>query len=92
MEKIRNLPANEETVETLRTMALATPADHLANTLRKYGHVLLASGYASEQLYVDLMRAYDEVAMLGGPEEREDALLDVMDFITGWCAPKARLY
>lgn len=38
---------------------------------------------ALDQLRLDLRRA--------GQEAEEDAVMDVMDFLTGWCSPHRRL-
>lgn len=91
MEHVKTVPANTETVKELLSLALRTPADSLAPRLREYGRERLDAHYPSEQLYADLIRTYETVSALG-LEEREDAVLDVMDFLTGWCAPDARLY
>jgi len=91
MERTKNLSANGETVKELLNLALATPADALTPKLRRYAREHLDRGYPNDQLYADFLRAYDGVSELDD-EMREDALLDVMDFLTGWCAPGARLY
>jgi hypothetical protein len=47
---------------------------------------LLDEGIATEELLEDLTELH---ALL--PEDKEEAMLDVMDALTGWCAPSARL-
>ena len=91
MERTRNLLADKATVERMLNLALATPADRLTPKLRQYARECLNAGYPSEQLYADFMGAYEGISQRDD-EEREDAFLDVMDFLTGWCAPGARLY
>lgn len=91
MERTRNLPADTHAVERLLEMALATPADRLTPRLRRYARARLDEGYPSDQLYADFMGAYEAMSERDD-EQREDAFLDVMDFLTGWCAPDARLY
>jgi len=91
MERTRNLLADKATVAQMLNLALATPADRLTPKLRQYARECLNAGSPSEQLYVDFMGAYEEISERDD-EEREDAFLDVMDFLTGWCAPGARLY
>ncbi len=91
MERTKNLPANRRTVTQLLDLAAATPAAGLTPKLRRYARKRLDADYPSDQLYADFMGAYEAVSELGD-EEREDAFLDVMDFLTGWCAPDARIY
>lgn len=91
MERTKNLPANRHTVKQLLDLAAATPEDKLTPKLRQYARGRLDADYRSDQLYADFMAAYEEISELDG-EEREDAFLDVMDFLTGWCAPDARIY
>jgi hypothetical protein len=85
------LPVNWQTVKQIRSIVAVTPADALVPRLRRFVRESLDAGYPSEQLYVDLVRTYRE-PIPPTDEEVEDALLDVMDFLTGWCAPDARLY
>jgi hypothetical protein len=93
MERTEHLSVNPGMVERLRDLATATPAAELAPILRDFVREQLDADYPSEQLYVDLIRAHQELSGSSeADEEREDALLDVMDFLTGWCAPGARLY
>jgi hypothetical protein len=91
MERTKPLSANGHTVKQMLDLALATPADKLTPKLRQYARERLGADYPNDQLYADFMAAYGEISELGN-EEREDAFLDVMDFLTGWCAPDARLY
>jgi hypothetical protein len=91
MERTKNLPANMHTVEQLLELAAATPAARLTSKLRQFARERLDARYPSDQLYADFMSAYEAISE-HDDEEREDAFLDVMDFLTGWCAPDARLY
>ena len=91
MARTKNIPANKQTVKRVLDLALATPARRLAPKLRQFARERLDAGYPNDQLYTDFMSAY-EVVSERDDEEREDALLDVMDFLTWWCAPDARLY
>jgi hypothetical protein len=92
-ERTEHLWANAALVERIWYLATATPSAELAPKLRDFVREQLDADYPSEQLYVDLIGVQQE---MGGSseadEEREDALLDVMDFLSGWCAPGARLY
>ncbi len=91
MERTIHLPADKVMVERVLDLALATPADRLTPKLRQYARERLDAGYPNYQLYADFMGAYEKISERDD-EEREDAFLDVMDFLTGWCAPGARLY
>jgi hypothetical protein len=91
MERTRNLPANGSVVKQMLDLASETPANRLTPKLRQFARARLDERYPSDQLYADFMRAYEVVSEYDD-EEREDAFLDVMDFLTGWCAPDARLY
>lgn len=91
MERTKNLPTDQETVDEMLGLARATPADRLTPELRRYARGRLRANYPSDQLYVDFLGAYEGISALDD-EEREDAFLDVMDFLTGWCAPDARIY
>jgi hypothetical protein len=91
MERTRNLPANESVVKQMLDLASATAANRLTPKLRQFARARLDEHYPSDQLYADFMHAYEEISK-HDDEEREDAFLDVMDFLTGWCAPDARIY
>ena len=91
MERTRNLPPDVGVVKQMLDLARTTPAEKLTPKLRQYARERLDAHYPSDQLYADFMRAYEAMSE-HDDEEREDAFLDVMDFLTGWCAPDARLY
>jgi hypothetical protein len=91
MERTENLSVNPVMVKRVREVATETPVDELALALRGFVRENLDTDYPREQLYVDLIRAHEELSGTTN-DEREDALLDVMDFLTGWCAPDARIY
>ncbi len=74
-------------------MALAdteSPARALT-TIRQYTADRLAEGYPREELYAELDRARDLLEERGAPDEAEDPILDVMDFLVGFCSPGAKL-
>jgi hypothetical protein len=50
----------------------------------------LVGGESREELLHEL-EVYRGLLRDMGREDLEDDVLDVMDFITGWCAPSARL-
>lgn len=67
-----------------------TSPPRLVGELRGFARELLDGGYDRDRLYNDFLNAYDAVSERG-QDEREDALLDVMDYLTGFCSPHARL-
>lgn len=91
MEKAKYLQADEGTVQHLIELTLGEHPERLEPELRSYARHLVNDGYPNAQLYADLLNAHnrlsDEV-----DEQREDALLGTMDALTGWCAPRARIY
>jgi len=50
----------------------------------------LMAGQPREELLHDL-KVFRSLLRDMGREDLEDDVLDVMDFVTGWCAPSARL-
>lgn len=67
-----------------------TPPAALMFPLRDVAQKALAQGYEKDALIEDFesVRArLDE----RGEEEREDAVMEVMDFLYGWCSPHMKL-
>jgi len=91
VERLRNIPANTETVEEMFALLMEMPPERYLPRLRKYAREKLDAGYDNVQLYNDLRYLYRAVSERGN-EELEESILDVMDFLTGWCAPDARLW
>ena len=91
MERLRDTTANAQTVEYLLRLLVDTPPHRYMTRLRKHVRELLDEGYSNEQLYTDLRHLYRN-ASERGDEELEEAVADVMDLLTGVCAPDARLY
>ena len=87
MRHVQNPAMVEELLDLVRT----APANQHLPRLRKFVRDQLDAGYPNDQLYADLMSVYDRMSERED-EERGDAVLDVMDFLTGWGAPEARLY
>lgn len=80
-----------DTAEEVARLAQAEPYRSALATIRQYAADLLAEGYPREELYAELDRARDLLEARGAPEEAEDPILDVMDFLVGWCSPGAKL-
>jgi hypothetical protein len=54
--------------------------------LRKLTQCLLAQGNSAQTL-LDQFERMRQGLRATGRQEDEDAILDVMDFLTGWCSP-----
>lgn len=59
--------------------------------IRAYARELLDGGYPRDELYADFERAVETVRQRSSDDEAEDPILDVMDFLVGWCSPGAKL-
>lgn len=76
--------------QRLSELVSSTPPARLMFPLRDVARDALAQGYEKDALIEDFesMRArLDEQ----GEEEREDAVMEVMDFLYGWCSPHMKL-
>ncbi len=91
MEQLRDTTANAMTVAQMSELLVDTPPRRYMPKLRKYAREKLDEGYSNAQLYTDLRYLYRDVKKQDD-EELEEAIADVMDLLTGWCAPGARLY
>jgi hypothetical protein len=91
MERLRDTTANAQTVEQMRSLLEGAPPYRYMPMLRKYAREKIDGGYSNEQLYTDLRHLYHDVSGHGN-EDMEEAIADVMDFLTGVCGPDARLY
>ncbi len=59
--------------------------------LREVVRGLLAEGHEYDALYAELQHYVVEELRAAGREDDEDVVLDVMDYLTGWCGPDAEL-
>ena len=91
MQRLRNTTANAQTVNEMAELLEATPPHRYMPRLRKFARQRLDAGYPNDQLYSDLRYLYRQVRE-HDDEELEEAIADVMDFLTGACGPDARLY
>ncbi len=82
--------SHQDVHQRLFDVANNTPPASLALILRDLANAALATGYAREQLTEDFeeLRAHFKHQ---GEEEREDAVLEAMDFLYGWCSPHMKL-
>jgi hypothetical protein len=79
-----------EVQQQLFELANNTPPASLVLPLWRLAGGVLDAGYPREQLIEDFdnLRAHFEQQ---GEEEREDAVLEVMDFLYRWCSPHMKL-
>lgn len=75
--------------EQLFELTQNTPTTRLMFSLRDYAQSLLATDYPREQLLEDFERV--RAVLREREEEREDAVMEVMDFLYGWCSPHMKL-
>ncbi len=86
MEQRRHNDVKVRLYELARTHGPGELADALYDLSRE----LLDNGYPREALLDDFKHLIFGLRERGD-EEREDDVLEVLDVLTGWCAPGARL-
>lgn len=77
-------------MEWCRNIELSVPTHNLADALQSAVEARLERGYSRHFTYNDLSQLALELRR-EGKEERESEVLEVMDVLTGWCAPSARI-
>ncbi len=77
--------------ERIADLALAEPYERALLTIRGYVAALLDTGYPRDTLYEDFERARSVLSGRGAPEEAEDTILDVMDFLVGFSSSHMKL-
>lgn len=65
--------------------------DDPVRALRALARHRLAAGDPREQVIEELTRLVLDLREEQRPEEAEDPILDVLDMLTGWCAPGSAL-
>jgi hypothetical protein len=75
--------------ESLYERALATPSPAVA--LRAAVEGLSAQGHPKADVYTSLEQLLHRLRSQGGRGGHEEVVLDIMDALTGWCHPNARL-
>jgi hypothetical protein len=73
-----------DVAERIADLATAESYERALLTLRGYAAALLDTGYPRDELYADFERARGVLEGRGAPEEAEDTVLDVMDYLTGF--------
>jgi hypothetical protein len=81
----------EDVAERIAELALVEPYERALLTIRGYAAGLLDTGYPRDVLYEDLARTRDLLSEQGAPEEAEDTVLDVSDFLVGFCSNHMKL-
>lgn len=84
-------PKQPDVAERIADLATAEPYERALLTIRGYAAGLLDTGYPRDALYEDLARARDVLRQRGAPEDAEDTVVDVADFLVGWCASFMKL-
>lgn len=80
--------AVDESIFTELHRALDSPAP--VASLREVVRKELAAGVPRQEV-LDQLEALRYEFRETGTEGQEDAVLDVMDFVSGWCSPHVRL-
>lgn len=81
---------HNEVEAKLHELARTREPGEFMDALYDLSRELLDSGYPCEALLEDFKHLIFELRE-HGDEEREDAVMEVLDILTGWCAPSARL-
>jgi hypothetical protein len=74
----------------LHHLAYSTPEGKVADALQDEVEKLVREGYPRDALYEDLKHLILELRR-EGRDDLEDAVMDVMDVLVGWCSPSARI-
>lgn len=74
---------HDRLAEALRS---SDPMTSLSDAVR----MLVAQGHERDALYAELGRLRESLAATGR-EAEENSVLDVMDFLTGFCSPQMRI-
>jgi hypothetical protein len=69
-----------------QTLCAEDPTTSLSNAVK----VLVAQGQERDSLYAELEKLRT-LLQESGREADEDVVLDVMDFLSGFCSPQARI-
>ena len=80
-----------DVAERIVDLALAEPYERALLTIRGYAAALLDTGYPRDTLYEDFERARSVLSRRGAPEEAEDTVLDVMNFLVGFSSTHMKL-
>jgi hypothetical protein len=87
---VSTMGLGEDVRQQLLLLTQSMPAHQLVLPLRDFAKDLLASGYSHEAVW-EVFESVRAELREEGAELREDAVMDVMDFIEGWSAPHMTL-
>jgi hypothetical protein len=90
MKVVSAMNLGENVREQLFELVKTTPPAGLIFPLRDFAHETLAHGYPRELLVEDFEYVRAELRE-NNDEAREDAVMDVMDFLYGWSASHMKL-
>jgi len=76
--------------QRLSELVRSTPTARLMFPLRDVARDALAQGYEKDALIEDFESVRAQLDEQGD-EEREDAVMEVMDFLYGWCSTHMKL-
>ena len=79
-----------KTYAYLHHLAYSTPEGKVADALQDQVEKMVREGHPRDALYEDLKRLVMKVRR-EDRDDLEDAMMDVMDVLVGWCSPSARL-
>ncbi len=74
----------------MRHLVYTTPEGEVSDTLRDLVETMVRAGRSRDDVYEDLKRLVMDLRH-EDRDELEDAVMDVMDLLTGWCSPSARI-
>lgn len=77
--------------ERIVEQARQQPYENALLTIRGYARGLLDTGYPKDTLTADFERARTILQDSDAPEEAEDTVLDVMDFLAGFSSSHMKL-
>ena len=76
--------------QRLSELVTSTPPARLMFPLRDVARDALAQGYEKDALIEDFESVRAQLDEQGD-EEREDAVMEVMEFLYGWCSPHMKV-
>ena len=82
---------HHDLAQRVSELANKTPPASLMFPLRDLAREALVSGEYSKEAVIEVLEEERTHLEKRGEEEREDAVLEVLDFLYGWCSPHMKL-